>query len=120
MSNIEGFAITPSFQNPVDDNTTALNFNDKVLSYLQRHQPDEKLNDLRSQLCTLRLDERVTLQQFSSALLSADGEMRKEEKYQEYTHNVLDNLTIRMIGVNMFYNNMMYKSFMSSDIATSS
>ncbi|HFT1247472.1 TPA: hypothetical protein ACHUB4_004240 [Escherichia coli] len=117
MSNVERLTTTFSVQNTVGDNSTTLNFNQKVLGYIKQHRPNEKLNEILNHLSALSPGKPATMQQLYTSLLSADEQLRKDEEYQKYTHNTLDNLTFRMIGLNMFYNNMMYKRFTQSDEA---
>ncbi|HEY1844447.1 MAG TPA: hypothetical protein VGH05_06255 [Buttiauxella sp.] len=98
-----------------DNGLYELNFNEKVLNYIEQNQPDGSLNDLLEKMRALSPDKAVSMQQLNAALLNADGHMRKNEEYKDYTDGTLDKLAIRLVGVNMFFNNMLYKSFTQSD-----
>lgn len=94
-------------------------FNDKVLHYFQQNQPQGKLSDLMDQMRALSPDKAVSLHQLNEALLYSDTYMRNTEEYKAYTDEVLDKHTFQLLGVNMFFNNMMFKSFSGSDDETS-
>jgi hypothetical protein len=60
-------------------------------------------------------DEKISMQQLNSAILIADSTLRKDDEYKTYTDSTLDRMTTQMLGMNMFYNNMLYKSFSKTD-----
>jgi hypothetical protein len=115
MSNISSVTTAQQVQSVQDGNSQELSFNDKVLNYIEQNQPDGSLNDLLEKMRALSPDKAVSMQQLNAALLNADGHMRKNEEYKDYTDGTLDKLAIRLVGVNMFFNNMLYKSFTQSD-----
>ena len=105
---------------PDKETATDSNFNDKVLDYIKQNQPEGSLNDLIAQLKQLAdPGEKISMQQLNSAILIADGTLRKEEEYKSYTDSTLDRMTTQMLGINIFYNNMLYKSLNNSDDETS-
>jgi hypothetical protein len=115
MSNISSVTTAQQVQSVQDGHSQELSFNDKVLNYIEQNQPDGSLNDLLEKMRALSPDKAVSMQQLNAALLNADGHMRKNEEYKDYTDGTLDKLAIRLVGVNMFFNNMLYKSFTQSD-----
>ncbi|RAU35146.1 type III secretion system protein [Enterobacter sp. ECC-175] len=99
-----------------EENATGSSFNDKVLDFFKQNQPEGTLNDVIDQLKQLaEPGEKISMQELNSAILIADGILRKDEEYKTYTDSTLDRMTTQMLGVNMFYNNMLYKSFTKTD-----
>lgn len=107
--------ITSSVQYIKDSESTKESFNDKVLNYLQHNKPEGKLNDIIVQMRALSPDKAVSMHQITDALLYADTYMRHTDEYKDYTHSRLDKCTFLMLGVNMFFNNMMHKNFAESN-----
>lgn len=101
-----------------DGQTSEENFNDKVLHYLQQNKPEGELSDIMAQMRALSPDKNVSMYQINEALLYADTYMRNTEEYKAYTDSVLDKRTCQMLGVNMLFNNMMYKQFTETDSDT--
>ncbi|MBA4823734.1 type III secretion system protein [Pantoea ananatis] len=114
-------AALATYSNTSDEqNTTDGSFNDKVLDFFKQNQPEGSLNEVIAQLKKLAVPgEKISMQQLNSAILIADGTLRKDEEYKTYTDSTLDRMTTQMLGVNMFYNNMLYKSFTKTDDDTS-
>ncbi|EMY3602397.1 hypothetical protein [Klebsiella aerogenes] len=110
MSSISSMTY-PRPQTAPDSNPAELNFNDKVLLYIQQHQPQGSLNELLQQMRALSPDEKLSMHQLNNALLSADAQMRKDDNYSDYTDSILDKLTTRLVGVNMLFNDMMNNNF---------
>ena len=103
-----------------EEGTSGSSFNDKVLEFFKQNQPEGSLNDVFAKLKALaEPGEKISMQQLNSAMLIADGTLRKDDDYKAYTDSTLDKMTTQMLGVNMFYNNMMYKSFTKTDDDTS-
>lgn len=90
-------------------------FNVKVLHYFQQNKPEGKLNDMMDQMRALSPDKNVSMHQLNEALLYSDTYLRNTDEYKDYANNVLDKRTFQLLGVNMFFDNMMYKSFTESD-----
>ena len=100
--------------------TSGSSFNDKVLEFFKQNQPEGSLNDVFAKLKALaEPGEKISMQQLNSAMLIADGKLRQDDAYKAYTDSTLDKMTTQMLGVNMLYNNMMYKSFTKTDDDTS-
>ncbi|WP_393949818.1 type III secretion system protein [Kluyvera intermedia] len=100
--------------------TSGSSFNDKVLEFFKQNQPEGSLNDVFAKLKALaEPGEKISMQQLNSAMLIADGKLRQDDDYKAYTDSTLDKMTTQMLGVNMLYNNMMYKSFTKTDDDTS-
>lgn len=103
-----------------EDSATGGSFNDKVLAFFKQNQPEGSLNEVIARLKKLaEPGEKVSMQQLNSAILIADGTLRKDNEYKTYTDSTLDRMTTQMLGVNMFYNTMLYKSFTKTDDDTS-
>ncbi|PKC36090.1 type III secretion system protein [Pantoea ananatis 15320] len=98
-----------------DGESSEENFNDKVLHYFQKNKPDDKLSDIMDQMRSLSPDRNVSMHQLNEALLYSDTYLRNTDEYTDYANNVLDKRTFQLLGVNMFFNNMMYKSFTETD-----
>ena len=90
-------------------------FDDLVLQYFQNKKPEGSLNDILADIKALAPDKKLSLQELNTAVLIADGEMRNDEAYKDYTDSTLDKLTSQLLGVNMFYNTMLYKGFTKND-----
>lgn len=100
--------------------TSGSSFNEKVLEFFKQNQPEGSLNDVFAKLKALaEPGEKISMQQLNSAMLIADGKLRQDDDYKAYTDSTLDKMTTQMLGVNMLYNNMMYKSFTKTDDDTS-
>jgi hypothetical protein len=100
--------------------TSGSSFNEKVLEFFKQNQPEGSLNDVFAKLKALaEPGEKISMQQLNSAMLIADGKLRQDDEYKAYTDSTLDKMTTQMLGVNMLYNNMMYKSFTKTDDDTS-
>lgn len=112
-------SIAPSTPYVKNDESTDESFNNKVLQYFQLNKPQGKLNDMMDQMRALSPDKNVSMHQLNEALLYSDTYMRNTDEYKDYANNVLDKRTLQLLGVNMFFNNMMYKSFTESDSDTS-
>ncbi|MEZ2603593.1 type III secretion system protein [Kluyvera intermedia] len=103
-----------------EEGTSGSSFNDKVLEFFKQNQPEGSLNDVFAKLKALaEPGEKISMQQLNSAMLIADGKLRTDDNYKAYTDSTLDKMTTQMLGVNMLYNNMMYKSFTKTDDDTS-
>ena len=103
-----------------EEGTSGSSFNDKVLEFFKQNQPEGSLNDVFAKLKALaEPGEKISMQQLNSAMLIADGKLRQDDDYKAYTDSTLDKMTTQMLGVNMLYNNMMYKSFTKTDDDTS-
>ncbi|MFV8988103.1 hypothetical protein [Serratia fonticola] len=102
-----------------DGESTDENFNNKVLHYFQQNKPQDKLSDLMAQMRALSPESTVSMHQLNEALLYSDTYIRNTDEYKDYANNVLDKRTFQLLGVNIFFNDMMYKSFTESDIDTS-
>lgn len=113
MSSINNIASSSPYF--IDSESSEENFNDKVLHYLQQNKPDDKLSDLMDQIRALSPDKKVSMHQLNEALLYSDTYLRNTDDYKDYANNVLDKRTVQLLGVNMFFNNMMYKSFTETD-----
>ncbi|AHM72775.1 hypothetical protein [Yersinia hibernica] len=117
MTNISSIS-NPSLP-ALDSEPAEESFNDKVLHYFQQNKPQGKLSELMDKMRALSPDKTVSMHQLNEALLYSDTYLRHTEEYKEYTDEVLDKHTFRLLGVNMFFDNMMYKSFTKSDDDTS-
>lgn len=113
MSSIN--SITSSSPYVKDGESSDKSFNDKVLHYFQQNKPDDKLSDMMDQMRALSPDKNVSMHQLNGALLYSDTYLRNTDEYKDYANNVLDKRTFQLLGVNMFFNNMMYKSFTETD-----
>lgn len=113
MTNISN--ITTSSLYIKDSISADESFNDKVLHYLKQNKPEDKLNELIVQIRALSPDKGVSITKINEALLYADTYMRNTDEYKDYANNVLDKRTIQILGVNMFFNNMINKFFTESD-----
>lgn len=101
---------------PDEENATGSSFNDKVLDFFKHNQPEGSLNEVIAQLKKLaKPGEKISMQQLNLAILIADGTLRKDDEYKTYTDSTLDRMTTQILGVNMFYSNMLYKSFTKTD-----
>jgi len=118
MTNISSTAhhYTPSGK---DNDPTELSFDDKVLHYIEQNKPKGSLSELMDQMRELSPDKTISMQQMNKALLYSDTYLRNTDDSRDYTDSVLDKFTIQLLGVNMLFNNMMYKSFTQSDDDTS-
>lgn len=108
ISNID--SSSPYVKNSESTNES---FNDKVLGYFQQNKPQDNLNDMMEKMRALSPDDKsLTMHQLNEALLYSDTYMRNNTpEDREYAKNVLDKRASQLLGVNMFYNNMMYNSF---------
>lgn len=113
MSSIN--SIASSSQYVKDGESSDESLNDKVLHYFQQNKPDDKLSDMMDQMRALSPDKNVSMHQLNEALLYSDTYLRNTEDYKYYANNVLDKRTFQLLGVNMFFNNMMYKSLTETD-----
>ena len=103
-----------------EEGTSGSSFNDKVLEFFKQNQPEGSLNDVFAKLKALaEPGEKISMQQLNSAMLIADGKLRTDDNYKAYTDSTLDKMTTQMLGVNMLYDNMMYKSFTKTHDDTS-
>ncbi len=103
-----------------EGSTSTGSFNDKVLAFFKEKQPEGSLNEIINQLKMLaEPGEKISMQQLNSALLIADGTLRKDEEYKTYTDGTLDRMTTQMLGINALYNSMLYKSYPKADDETS-
>lgn len=103
-----------------EENSACSSFNDMVLDYFKQSQPEDSLKEVIAQLKKLaNPSEKISMQQLNLAILIADGTLRKDEEYKVYTDSTLDRMTTQMLGVNMFYNNMLCNSFNKTDDDTS-
>lgn len=116
INQVSAATVAASSSAPDEDNTTDSSFNDKVLDFFKQNQPEGSLSEVIAQLKKLaETDEKISMQQLNSAILIADGTLRKDDEYKTYTDSTLDRMTTQMLGMNMFYNNMLYKSFSKTD-----
>lgn len=91
--------------------TGVTSFDDLVLHYFQNNQPEGSLNDILADIKALAPYNKLSLQELNTAVLIADGEMRNNETYKQYTDNTLDKLSSQLLGVNSIYNTMLYMGF---------
>lgn len=116
INQVSAATVAASSSAPDEDNTTDSSFNDKVLDFFKQNQPEGSLSEVIAQLKKLaETDEKISMQQLNSAILIADSTLRKDDEYKTYTDSTLDRMTTQMLGMNMFYNNMLYKSFSKTD-----
>ncbi len=94
-------------------------YDDKVRHYIEQNRPQGTLSELMKQMRALSPDRVVTLQQLNKALLYSDTYLRNSEEFKDYTESVLDKHATQLLGLNMLYNTMLYKSFTKSDDDTS-
>lgn len=113
MSSINSIASSSPYVK--DGESSDESFNVKVLHYFQQNKPEGKLNDMMVQMRALSPDKNVSMHQLNEALLYSDTYLRNTDEYKDYANNVLDKHTFQLLGVNMLFNNMMYKSFTESD-----
>lgn len=113
MSSINSIASSSPYVK--DGESSDESFNVKVLHYFQQNKPEGKLNDMMVQMRALSPDKNVSMHQLNEALLYSDTYLRNTDEYKDYANNMLDKHTFQLLGVNMFFNNMMYKSFTESD-----
>lgn len=113
MSSINSVASSSPYVK--DGESSDESFNDKVLHYFQQNKPDDKLSVMMDQMRALSPDKNVSMHQLNEALLYSDTYLRNTDEYKDYANNVLDKRTFQLLGVNMFFNNMMYKSFTETD-----
>ncbi|MGL5526838.1 MAG: type III secretion system protein [Plesiomonas shigelloides] len=113
MNSINGIASTSPYVK--DGQSSDESFNDKVLHYFQQNKPEHKLRGMMDEMRALSPDKKVSMHQHTEALLYADTYLRNTDDYKDYANNVLDKRTFQLLGVNMFFNNMMYKSFTETD-----
>lgn len=90
-------------------------FNDKVLHYFQQNKPEHKLSDMMDQMRALSPEKNLSMHQLNEALLYSDTYLRNTDEYKDYANNVLDKRTFQLLGVKMFFDNLMYKSFTETD-----
>lgn len=109
ISNIDSSSPYVKDSEPTDES-----FNNKVLHYFQQNKPQGELSDMMDQMRALSPDKAVSMHQLNEALLYSDTYMRNTPEGKDYAQTVLDKRTFQMLGVNMFFNNMMYKSFTES------
>lgn len=112
MSSINSIASSSPY---VNGESSDESFNDKVLHYFQQSKPEHKLSDMMDQMRALSPDKSISMHQLNEALLYTDTYLRNIDEYKNYANNVLDKRTFQLLGVNMFFNNMMYKSFTETD-----
>lgn len=115
MSSINSIASSSQYVRDVESSDKS--YNDKVLHYFQQNKPEEKLSDIMEQMRALSPDKNISMNQLNEALLYSNTYLRNADVYKNYTTNILDNRTFQLLGVNMFFNNMMYKSFTESDLS---
>lgn len=113
MSSISSIASSSPYDK--DGESSHESFNDKVLHYFQQNKPDDKLSDMMDQVRALSPDKNVSMHQLNEALLYSVTYLRNTGEYKDYANNVLDKRTFQQLGVNMFFNNMMYKIFTETD-----
>lgn len=113
MSSINSIASSSPYVK--DGESSDESFNDKVLNYFQQNKPDDKLSDMMDQMRALSPDKNVSMHELNEALLYSDTYLRNTDEHKDYANNVLDKRTTQLLGVNMFFNNMMYKSFTETD-----
>lgn len=114
MSSINNIASSSPYVK--DGESSDESFNAKVLRYFQQNKPEHKLNDMMDAMRALSPDKRVSMHQLNEALLYANTFMRNNtDDDKNYANNVLDKRTVQLLGINMLYNNMMYKSFTETD-----
>lgn len=95
------------------------NYDDKVLHFIEKNKPQGSLKDLMEQMRELSPDKTLSLHQLNKALLYTNTHLRSANETQDYLDTVLDKHTTQLLGLNMLYNDMLYKSFSSSDDDTS-
>lgn len=98
-----------------DSESTDESFNDKVLKYFEINKPEGDLRNISDQMRALYPDKTVSMHQLNEALLHADTYMRNTDEYKDYANRVLDKHTFQLLGVNMLFNNMMYRNFTDSE-----
>jgi len=113
MSSINSIASSSPYVK--DGESSDEKFNNKVLHYFQQNKPDDKLSDVMDQMRALSPDKNKSMHQLNEALLYSDAYLRNTDEYKDYANNVLDKRTFQLLGVNMFFNNMMYKSSTETD-----
>lgn len=113
MSSINSIASSSPYIK--DGESSGEGFNDKVLHYFQQNKPDVKLSDMMDQMRALSPDKNVSMHQLNEALLYSDTYLRNTDEYKDYSNDVLEKRTFQLLGVNMFFNNMMYKIFTETD-----
>ncbi|CCG86216.1 hypothetical protein [Erwinia piriflorinigrans] len=97
------------------DETSELNFDNRVLQFIRENRPEGTLNDLITKLKSLDPDNAYSLQQLNKALLYTDTTLRGDPNFRDYTKDTLDKNTSQMLGVNMMVNSMMMKWISSPD-----
>lgn len=102
-----------------ENSTSEENFDDKVLHFIEKNKPQGSLQDLMVQMRGLSPDKSISLHQLNKALLYTNSHLRSAIETKDYTHTVLDKHTTQLLGLNMLYNDMLYKNFSSSDDDTS-
>lgn len=113
MNNINSIASSSPYVK--DGESSDENFNDKVLHYFQQNKPEHKLSYMMDEMRALSPYKNVSMHQLNEALLYSDTYLRNTDEFKDYAKNLLDKRTFQLLGVNMFFNNMMYKSFTDSD-----
>lgn len=113
MNSIDSIASSSPYNK--DGESSDESFNIKVLHYFQQNKPEGTLSDMMDKMRALSPDKNVSMQQLNEALLYSDTYLRHTDEYKNYANNVLDKRTSQLLGVNMLFNNMMYKSFTESD-----
>lgn len=115
MTDIGRTVASRSMHDAREQDAAEKSFNDKVLHFIEQNKPQGSLTELMDQLRELSPDKALSLQQLNTALLYSNTHLRNTEEAKEYTDRVLDKHTCQMLGLNMFYNEMLYKIFTRTD-----
>ncbi|WP_288478381.1 type III secretion system protein [uncultured Pantoea sp.] len=113
MNSINTIASSSSYVQ--DGDAADERFNDKVRHYFQQAKPEQTLGEMMNEMRALSPDRNVSMHQLNEALLYADTCLRNSDAFKDYAYNVLDKRASQLLGVNMLFNNMMYKSFNETD-----